>query len=70
MIKIILLLAFLMLGSPNISAAKTVGPDECSTKKIQVMKPEFPPAAISGYAIVHFEIKEDGKIIKKDANNG
>ena len=58
--KMNLLLAFLMLGSPNILAAKAVGSDDCSTKKIQVMKPEFPPAAISGYAVVHFEIKEDG----------
>ena len=64
--KINLLLAFLVLGSLNILAAKAVGSDDCSTKKIQVMKPEFPPAVISGYAVVHFEIKEDGIYLLKE----
>ena len=62
--KFILSLIIISINSES-SIATTSGiveQGDCSTKKIQIMKPEFPPAAVSGYVVVNFTINESGAL--------
>ena len=56
-----LILAFMAIVAFS-SNASLVEQDGCFTKLKQVMKPEYPAARISGYAIVNFDIKKDGGV--------
>lgn len=46
--------------SSSVTAAITE--DDCSTRKIQIMKPEYPYTTFQGYSIVSYSINNDGSV--------
>ena len=56
-----LIVAFLAIVSFSANTS-VIEQDGCSTKLKQVMRPEYPAVKISGYAIVNFDIKADGRV--------
>lgn len=65
-LQYILFLLVISINSESYTATTSgaVEQDGCSTKKTQIMKPEFPPADVSGYVVVNFNINEKGSLEK------
>ena len=38
------------------------GDIDCTAKKIQIMKPLYPYASYQGYAIINYDVEEDGSV--------
>jgi hypothetical protein len=55
------IVAFLAIVSFSANTS-AIEQDGCSTKLKQVMRPEYPAVKISGYAIVNFDIKTNGRV--------
>ena len=36
--------------------------DECISKKLQIMMPEYPYTTYQGYALVNFDVNEEGNL--------
>ena len=53
--------AFLYIIFVSFLSAENV--NECSSKKIQVMLPEYPNTNYQGYAVVNFDVNEMGELI-------
>lgn len=56
------LFLFIAICSSLSFANLVVDEKGCTTKMIQVMKPEYPRANYQGYAIIQFDINKDGSV--------
>ena len=46
----------------SFSVSAAITKDDCSTRKIQIMKPEYPYTTFQGYSIVSYSINNDGSV--------
>jgi len=65
MIHINKIAAFLCIIFVSFLSAENT--NECSSKKIQVMLPEYPNTNYQGYAVVNFDVNEMGELINIEA---
>lgn len=54
-----LLICIVFISFP---VSAVISEDDCSTRKIQIMKPEYPYTTFQGYSIVSYAINNDGSV--------
>ena len=42
--------------------SKETNTDECISKKLQIMMPEYPYTTYQGYALINFDVNEEGNL--------
>ena len=58
-----LFLLFLSFNAVSIDLESNVtNTDECISKKLQIMMPEYPYTTYQGYALINFDVNEEGNL--------